>query len=228
VLIPVVGTLAAASIAAGAYFSKLYYGDVQVRIDLERAWTKLDALLVRRRAALETLLDTAESNGGFRPGVLSEAARLRSQTPAAGAVPERFEAESKLSVAIGKVLATAQNYPALARDAHYKKLEERLLDLEEEIERRRERYNEQVALNNARCTALPDRFAASLAGLEPRESFPGSPADDGDALGEDIGEAPRIARHDDLDRDALPDGDVAAPTVGAVWRVSRSGGTRDT
>jgi LemA protein len=166
--------LAIAAIAAIASLSSHFYALVQARLDVEKAWAKLEDALARRRVALEELLETARFDDRFQPGVVSDAKRLLLTTPNEGADPLRFAAELRLSTAIGKVLATSQNYPSLARDPRYRKLEETVLDIEEEIERRRELYNAQVALNNKHYGNFFEQFLAGLADVYPWEHFPES------------------------------------------------------
>jgi LemA protein len=166
------GFLAIAAIAAIASFSSHYYSLVQTRLDVEKAWGKLSDALARRRTALEELVEAAKFDDRFAPGVVSDAKRLLLATPSEGAEAERFAAELRLSTAIGKVLATSQNYPSLAKDPRFRKLEETILDLEEEIERRRELYNVQVASNNTHYENFFEHFIAALADVYPWEHFP--------------------------------------------------------
>jgi LemA protein len=181
--IAITGFLAIAAIAAIASFSSHYYALVQTRLDIEKAWGKLADALARRRAALEELLETAKFDDRFQPGAVSDTKRLLTATPPEGADAQRFLAEIRLSSAIGKVLATSQNYPSLARDPRYRKLEETLLDLEEEIDRRREIFNGQVALNNRHYANVFEHFMASLADVSTWERFPD---DESEALADTV------------------------------------------
>lgn len=169
--------LAIAAIAAIASFASHYYGLIQSKADVEKAWAKLAVALTRRRAALDELLDAAKGDERFRPGVLTDARRLLSSTGTPESGAQRFAAEVKLSSAIGKVLASSQNYPNLAHDLHYRKLEETLLDLEEEIARRRDIYNAQVAANNAHFNNIFERSIAQFADAFPWDPFPESPGE---------------------------------------------------
>jgi LemA protein len=169
-----IGFLAIAAIAGIASFASHFYALVQTRLDIEKAWAKLSDALARRRTTLEELLDAAKWDDRFEPGIVSDTKRLLAATPEEGAEPKRFAAELKLSAAIGKVLATSQNYPTLANDPAFRKLDEATLDIEEEIERRREIYNAQVEINNTNRANFIQRFIAALADVDPWEHFPES------------------------------------------------------
>lgn len=169
-----IGLLAIAAIAGIASFASHFYALVQTRLDIEKAWAKLSDALARRRTRLAELLDAAKWDDRFEPGIVSDTKRLLAATPEVGAERVRFVAELKLSSAIGKVLATSQNYPTLANDPAFRRLDEAILDIEEEIERRRELYNAQVEINNANRANFIQRFIAALADVDLWEHFPES------------------------------------------------------
>jgi hypothetical protein len=216
------GFFAIGVIAAIASFSSHYYGLIQARLDIEKAWAKLNDVLKRRRAALDELLEAAKFDDRFQPGVVSDAKRLLMTMPGDGrAEAVRFDGELRLSTAIGKVLATSQNYPTLARDPRYRKLEETILDIEEEVARRRELYNAQVEINNAHYSNVFERFIASLADVDLWEPFPNSETEESeeaelrDASRPSAAlELPAITEIDEIDDDPnRPDLLSAAPVA---------------
>ena len=219
------GFFAIGAIAAIASFSSHYYGLIQARLDIEKAWAKLNDVLKRRREALNELLEAAKFDDRFQPGVVSDAKRLLMTMPGDGrAEAVRFEGELRLSTAIGKVLATSQNYPTLARDPRYRKLEETILDIEEEVARRRELYNAQVEINNAHYSNVFERFIASLADVDLWEPFPNSETEESEeaelrdaSRPSAVLEVPEIDDIDEIDEvpnrpDLLP----AAPVLAAA------------
>jgi LemA protein len=91
-----------------------------------------------------------------------------------------MEAENQLTAGLGRLFAVAENYPQLRASEGYAQLETAIAGLEEQIARRREFYNAEVNVNNARSAQFPDLVLAPLAGVHVRPLFTADPADRAD------------------------------------------------
>ncbi|HEV3156326.1 MAG TPA: LemA family protein [Candidatus Baltobacteraceae bacterium] len=161
-------------IAGGAYVISLYNSLVQVRVDVDTAWSNVDVLLKQRHDELGKLLDAVKNYMGYERDLLAKITMLRSQTGSGGQGAQRLEAESALSAGIGRLFAVAENYPNLRASEEFGRLEGAITDLEQQIARRREFYNAEVNINNTRCAQVPDSFVAPMAGLHPHDLFQAS------------------------------------------------------
>jgi LemA protein len=105
--------------------------------------------------------------------VLEEVTRLRtaaSEVPAAD-VTGRAQAERALTGAIGKLVALAENYPALKASENFLKLHHELSQLEDELQMSRRYYNGTVRNQNVLVQSFPSNLVAGLFGFAPREYF---------------------------------------------------------
>lgn len=151
----------------------LYNSLVQVRIDVDSAWSNIDILLKQRHDELGKLLDTVKTYMGYEQDVLTQVTRLRSQASDAGGGDgtARMQAESQLSPMLSRLFAVAENYPQLRASESFGQLEGAITQLETEIAHRREFYNAAVNVNNARLAQFPDMLLAGIAGLRVRHMF---------------------------------------------------------
>jgi len=152
----------------------LYNSLVQVRIDVDSAWSNIDVLLKQRHDELGKLLDTVKVYMGYEQEVLTQVTQLRSQASDAGDGAARMQAESQLTAALGRFFAVAENYPQLRASESFGQLQGAVTQLETEIAHRREFYNASVNVNNARLAQFPDMLLAGIAGLHRRDMFAAS------------------------------------------------------
>ena len=75
--------------------------------------------------------------------------------------------------AVGRLIATAENYPDLKANADFMQLQGRITELESEIADRREFYNDSVNTFNTRIQEMPDAILARLDELASAANVPG-------------------------------------------------------
>ena len=160
-----------------AYFFTLYNSLVQVRVNVDTAWSNIDVLLKQRHDELGKLLDATKSYMSFESGLLQQITQLRGQTEAGGSGPARIAAESALSTGLGRLFAVSENYPQLRSSESFQELDGTINSLETEIAHRREFYNAAVNVNNTRAAQFPDMIVAPVAGVVPRTLFSAPPSD---------------------------------------------------
>ncbi len=83
----------------------------------------------------------------------------------------RFDAEQRISARASRLLDLAAHLPAMQSNERPRRVQERIVALEQQIRHRREYYNQLVTISNARCEQFPDRLLATRAGLSPRPLF---------------------------------------------------------
>jgi LemA protein len=152
----------------------LYNSLVQVRIDIDSAWSNIDVLLKQRHDELGKLLDAVKAYMGYEQSVLTQITQLRRQTVNAGDGTGRLQAESQLTTMLRRLFAVAENYPQLRASESFQQLQGAITQMETEIAHRREFYNAAVNINNARLAQFPDMLLAGIAGLRLRAMFAAS------------------------------------------------------
>jgi LemA protein len=163
--------------ALAAYGVALYNGLVQVKHQVDQAWSNVDVLLKQRHDELPKLIDSVKGYMQHERSLIERVTALRVRADSAGSSAERLAAEDALSGGVSRLLAVAENYPQLRASEVFADLQKRISALEEQIAHRREFYNAAVNLNNVRMEQFPDVLLASRAALVRRPLFEAKPED---------------------------------------------------
>ncbi len=145
------------------YLIGIYNGLVTLRESVKQAWANIDVLLKQRHDELPKLIDTCKRYMQYEQETLEKVMRARAAVSDAGArndMPALSAAESQLRGSVTQLYAVAENYPQLKTDQSFQQLQARISGLEDAIADRREFYNNQVTLNNARVAQFPDVLIA--------------------------------------------------------------------
>jgi LemA protein len=164
----------------------IYNSLVAKRNRAENAWAQVDVQLRRRHDLIPNLVETvkgyaAHEKGTFAAVTETRAAAQRAQGPAAQA-----QAETALSGALGRLMAVAEDYPALRATENFQQLQAELGGTENKIAVARQVYNDTVLTLNNACQQVPTNIVANAFGFRLREYFTvdaGDPARDPVAVG---------------------------------------------
>lgn len=163
-----------ALVAAVAVYAIIIYNRlVSSRQMTEEAWSGIDVQLKRRSDLIPNLVDTVKGYAAHERGVLEDVTELRNAARAvpAGDVESRAKAEGALSMALGRLLAVAENYPDLKASANFVELQQELGNLENEIQMARRYYNGAVRNLNTMVESFPSNIVASQFRFTKREYF---------------------------------------------------------
>jgi LemA protein len=160
-----------AVIGVVAYAVMIYNGLVQVKHNVDQAWSNIDVLLKQRADELGKLLDAVKAYLGYERDLLTRLTSLRAQVARGGPDESRLAAEREIGAGMGRVFALAESYPELKSSTNFLELQRRITGLEEQIAHRREFYNDAVNINNVSLEQFPGRLMAPSAGLQRRPLF---------------------------------------------------------
>jgi LemA protein len=166
--------------AVVAYAVTIYNSLVQVKNNVDQAWSNIDVLLKQRADELGKLIDAVKSYLGYERDLLTRLTTLRAQVARGGPDDTRLAAEREIGATMGRVFALAENYPDLKSSGNFLELQRRITGLEEQIAHRREFYNDAVNINNVRMEQMPDRLMTAFAGLQRRPLFEATPEERAD------------------------------------------------
>ena len=96
-----------------AYTATIYNSLVQVKNNVDQAWSNIDVLLKQRTDELGKLIDAVKGYLGYERDLLTRLTTLRSQVARGGPDENRLAAEREIGAAMGRVFALAENYPEL-------------------------------------------------------------------------------------------------------------------
>jgi LemA protein len=171
VSITVAFVLLLAVVGVVVYAVMIFNGLVQVKHNVEQAWSNIDVLLKQRADELGKLIDSVKAYLGYERDLLTRLTTLRTQVARGGPDESRLAAEREIGATMGRVFALAENYPELKSSTNFLELQRRITGLEEQIAHRREFYNDAVNINNVRLEQFPGNLLAASAGLQRRPLF---------------------------------------------------------
>ncbi len=156
---------------AVAYVVMLYNGLIAVKNNVDKAWANIDVLLKQRHDELPNLVEVCKGYMKYEQDTFQRITQARSAYAQATNIDQKAEASANLTSAIGRLIATAENYPELKANNNFMQLQSRITELESEIADRREFYNDSVNTFNTRLQEMPDAILARNMGLAPRGMY---------------------------------------------------------
>jgi len=161
--------VAAVAVAAIVVFNRL----VSTRQMANEAWSGIDVQLKRRAEMVPNLVEVVKGYAAHERGLLEDISKLRGQ---AGSLPredvaQRAQVEGALTVALGRLMALAENYPDLKASRNFLELQQQLSALENELQMARRYYNGAARNQNVLVQSFPSNVMAGLFGFRERPFF---------------------------------------------------------
>jgi len=162
-------TFAAISIAA-VWLVVSYNQLVALKHRVARTWGNIDSLLRQRHDVLSRLLELCTERVAGAEQAVERAQEARGavfaarheQNPAA-----LGRAEAELRERVAELIAIGEQSPELHANPSFAALRAQLADLDAELEKRREDYNDAVGENNVAVEQFPGRLIAGIGGFKP-------------------------------------------------------------
>ena len=158
-------------VGAIGYLLMLYNGLIAVKNNVDKAWANIDVLLKQRHDELPSLMEVCKGYMKYEGDTFERVTKARSLYSQAQTVDQKVEASATMTSAVGRLLATAENYPELKANNNFMQLQTRISELESQIADRREFYNDSVNVFNIRIQEMPDALLAGSMNLHPRQMF---------------------------------------------------------
>jgi LemA protein len=162
------------------YLVTIFNGLVELKNDIDKAWSNIDIMLKQRHDELSKLLDVCKGYMNFESDTLIKITQARSQYQQASTIDQKAQADQSMTSALRGFFAVAENYPDLKANNNFMQLQKRITELESQIADRREFYNDSVNTFNIRIQQMPDTFVAAFMKLTPRPMFKVEEADKAD------------------------------------------------
>lgn len=169
------GALAAVVLWAVVTYNKL----VRLRNRADAVWADIEVQLKRRHDLVPNLVETVEAYAVHERATLDEVTQARRQAVEASSTDDATRAENVLTSALGRLLATAEDYPELEAEDRFQDLHNDLRRLEDVIALARQAYNLSVQAYNNAVQTVPTNVVAWIASFPARE-FLSAPASERD------------------------------------------------
>jgi LemA protein len=161
--------LAFAALAA-AVVAAAHRGLSNLQDSHERAWTMLEAQLVKRHEHMIRIVGLCARLMKYERDTIDRVTTTGSAVIAAARrhnMPALAAADKSYRIAAGALFTLASNYPQFGTSAAFTALRERAATLEARVDDKREQYNGAVSVLNFRCQTFPHRWVARSMGLRP-------------------------------------------------------------
>lgn len=155
-------------IALAVIYNKL----VRLKNTADQAWSDVEVQLQRRHDLIPNLVETVKGYMTHERETLEAVTKARQMAlTVTDDVLKRAQAENMLTQTLRSLFAVAENYPQLKANENFLDLQQKLSEIEEQIQLARRYYNAVVRdLNNA-IEMFPSNIVAKLFHFEKREFF---------------------------------------------------------
>ena len=157
-----------------------YNGFVDAEEEMEQSWSKVETQYQRRSDLIPNLVSTVKGAAEFERGTLEAVTNARSRATsininAEDLTPEKLAeyqaAQGQLSQGLGRLLATAENYPQLRSNSQFQDLQRQLEGTENRIAVARDGFNEQATQFNKKVRRFPGTVFATVFGFDEKPQF---------------------------------------------------------
>lgn len=155
-----------------AYLSSTRRNLLRTRIEMDKAWAGIDALLKQRHDEIPKLLGTCRGYMSHNHEAFEPITRARSDYQKARTMREKSLANIAMTGALEGVFKIAGDYPGLKSNTSFVKFRKQNAELESSLEEHQEIFNELVHRYNRRIRRFPGSIVARRARLEPRQPIP--------------------------------------------------------
>ena len=149
-------------VAVAGFFVQIYNSLVQLRQRVKNAWAQVDVQLKRRYDLIPNLVNTVKGYAEHEKTTLENVIKARNNAVNAEGAKDQAQAENMLSGAIRSLFALAEAYPDLKANASFLDLQQKLNEIEENLERSRRYYNGTVRENNTYGESMPGVLFAGM------------------------------------------------------------------
>lgn len=151
-----------------AWCLQTYNRFIRYRNNIEEAWSSIDVALKRRFNLIPNLIRAIQGYSQHEAKLLGA---LDATMPRPTAKAHRAEEESRISQSLTGLLALAEAYPDLKASANFAALQNTLDEVEEDIQKARNRYNRYVGKLNTLVESFPAAIIATKFGFEKQNYF---------------------------------------------------------
>lgn len=128
------------------------------------AWGNIDVALKRRYDLIPNLVETVKGYAAHEKETFENVVKARNaamQVPD-GDINAQIQAENQLQQSLRSIFALSESYPDLKANANFLDLQNKLNEIEENLERSRRYYNGTVRENNTYGESLPGALFAGM------------------------------------------------------------------
>jgi len=160
-------------LAIGVVFIPFVYHNrlIRLRNEVGNGWRQIDVQLKRRHDLIPNLVDAVRGVMDFERETLTAVIEARTNALTPRSPADAAVKEAQLSQALGRLLAVAENYPALKSNENVRMLQEELSATENKVGFARQFYNDIATRYNTAQQVFPSNLFAGIFHFTPAELF---------------------------------------------------------
>jgi len=145
----------------------IYNGLVKAKNAVLDSWSNIDVALKKRYDLIPNLVNTVKGYAAHESGTLEKvvAARNAALSVSKGDINGQIAADQALTASLRQVFALAESYPDLKANTNFLQLQDKLNEIETNLENARRYYNATVRENNNKVEGLPGVLIAGPLGF---------------------------------------------------------------
>ena len=168
--------LVAVALGLLAYTVWVFNRLVRERNLVLQGFADIDVQLKRRADLVPRLVEVVKAYAAHERSTFEAVAELRARVAAlsareTGPDAARFDAESGLGAALGRLVVLQEAYPALKADGNFRELSSSLVEVEDHLQYARRFYNGAVKQYLTRLQSFPELLIARLFAFRPAAFF---------------------------------------------------------
>ena len=144
---------------------------IGLRNQVLNGWRQIDVQLKRRHDLIPNLVNAVRGSMDFERDTLTAVMDARAKALTATGPADAAQKEGQLSLALGRLLVVAENYPTLKSNDNVKMLQEELSATENKVGFARQFYNDIATKFNTSQQVFPTNVFAGALGFKPSELF---------------------------------------------------------
>ncbi len=150
-------------------FMFIFYGYKLFRLQkaIQDAWNGVEKKLIKRQELIPQLVEIASPYMQREENLFSEMKLAQEQSALFRTVPERAKAEEALHEVLKKFFLQVEQFPQLKADPRFRKIQDKLVEIEDGIQLAGRFYNTRIREYNQLCETFPAMWVAKLLNFKP-------------------------------------------------------------
>jgi LemA protein len=159
------------ALAAGLIVALVFNRLVRYRMRMREALSGVEVQLKRRHDLIPNIVEAVKGHMEYESKVFEQIASIRSEIANAATVREKNVVENTVTAAFKTLFALTENYPDLKAHKSFLGLQEKLSEVEDQIQMARRYYNGTVRDYNIAVESFPGNIVAAACGFRPADFF---------------------------------------------------------
>lgn len=159
------------AVVAVLFFVLTYNSLISKVNQIKNAEGSIDVYLKQRYDVIPNLVEVAKQFMDHEDKMFTKIIELRTRGQAAKNMHETIQCNKEIDQALKGFMVTVENYPTLQSNENFIRVQESLLEIENNIAASRRFYNSAVVAYNESIQMIPGNFLAPFLGMRERETF---------------------------------------------------------